>query len=389
MIIHNLLLLITGLVGFVTVGLIFKNYKLNSVMNCYLIMILLIISVRFFLLGLIHFIIQDSVAAYYLKYSNFSLIVVPLFYLYYKNLANNNTDSKRTELLHFVFPICFFVFSSNIEAFNMKYKDTLLVLNTIFSLYLFLYTILIYRILKQKIWIKKETTKIINKQNILNSKWATFLFLGTIIIEARLIASLFFESHYGTIIRGFRFGWISAVIWLVILIKILSSPEILYGYFVLHKKIEENKNGNLVLPEFWNTSSSTQINNIQHLQLKEKVEANIINYIQEIEKIIINDKIFRNPTITKEDLANKLNIPKSHILYLFKYHSTVSFSEYKKAVRIRDAMKLINEDYLKESTLEYLSKKVGFPSYNTFFTSFKETVGNSPLEYYKKYRRNI
>ena len=33
--------------------------------------------------------------------------------------------------------------------------------------------------------------------------------------------------------------------------------------------------------------------------------------------------------------------------------------------------------------LDSLSKKVGFTSYNPFFTSFKEVSGVSPLEYYK------
>ena len=69
--------------------------------------------------------------------------------------------------------------------------------------------------------------------------------------------------------------------------------------------------------------------------------------------------------------------------YLFKYHSTLSFSEYKKVIRIHDAIKHIELDYLKSNTLDSLSKKVGFTSYNPFFTSFKEISGVSPIEYYK------
>ena len=88
--------------------------------------------------------------------------------------------------------------------------------------------------------------------------------------------------------------------------------------------------------------------------------------------------------MTISDLASKLNIPKSHISYIFKYHSTISFSEYKKVIRIRDAMKHIELNYLKNNTLDSLSKKVGFTSYNPFFTSFKEVSGVSPLEYCKK-----
>ena len=205
-----------------------------------------------------------------------------------------------------------------------------------------------------------------------------------------ILVSLFFELHDGrTLLRGVSFLWISALIWLFILFKILFSPEILYGYELLHKKIDENRNGNLVLNSIWNTSLKNEINNIQHLQLKEKIESNILTYIEQIEQISITDKIFRDSSIKMMNLANKLNLPKSHISYLFKYHSTISFSEYKKAIRIQDAIQLINEDYLNENTLDYLSKKVGFPSYNTFFTSFKEITGVTPLEYRKTDKRTI
>jgi AraC-like DNA-binding protein len=222
---------------------------------------------------------------------------------------------------------------------------------------------------------------------VLNSKWAYFLFFAIVFIAVRLLGSLFFELNFGKSIKGSSFLWISALIWLMVLFKIIVSPEILYGYDVLHKKIDENRNENLVLNSIWNINPKIQINNVQHLQLKEKIDANILTYIEEIEKISLIDKIFRDPTTTMADLANKLNAPKSHISYLFKYHSTISFSEYKKAIRIQDAIKLIKEDFLKENTLDYLSKKVGFPSYNTFFTSFKEVLGASPLEYCKTDRR--
>ena len=72
----------------------------------------------------------------------------------------------------------------------------------------------------------------------------------------------------------------------------------------------------------------------------------------------------------------------NHLLNL-RWSVRPAFSEYKKTIRIQDAIKLIDEDYLKENTLESLSKKIGFTSYNPFFTSFKEITGTSPIEYYK------
>jgi hypothetical protein len=129
--------------------------------------------------------------------------------------------------------------------------------------------------------------------------------------------------YYNEIIKGHSYQWISAVIWLTIILKILISPEILYGYNALHKKISENRNVNLVLNDIWNISPNTILNNSQHLILKEKIDQNILDYIKEIENISFKFEMFRNSKITITDLANKLNIPKSHISYLFKYHSTI------------------------------------------------------------------
>lgn len=385
--IPNLIVLITGLIGFVTAGLILKNHKSNNVMNIYIILIIIAVSLRFFLLGSLHFIPEESFKQYCIKYSNFPIIVFPLFYLYVKNLSNKSIRFEKKELLHFIFPIFFIIILMNINSFKIYLKSIRYVLYFIFFLYLVFYSIMTYRLLKRNIWLKKDTIKIVKKQNILNSSWTYYLFIANLFIVIRLLGSLFLELHYGSISRGFSYLWVSAFVWLLVLIKLLVSPEILYGYDFLHKKVDENRNKNLVLNSIWNTGSKKQIKNKQHLLLKEKIEPNILTYIEEIEKISFTDKIFRDQTITMEDLANKLKMPKSHVSYLFKYHSTISFSEYKKVVRIQDAINLINENYLKENTLDYLSKKVGFPSYNTFFTSFKDISGSSPLEYCKTDRR--
>ncbi|MFV5692094.1 helix-turn-helix domain-containing protein [Flavobacterium sp. LT1R49] len=238
--------------------------------------------------------------------------------------------------------------------------------------------------MKINVWTKKGEIKAIKNQKKLISKWTLFLFISLILVSIRVLSSLFIEVYYNQNTKGHSYQWISSFIWLLILIKILISPEILYGYNALNRKINENRNTNLILNKIWKIAPNINLNNAQHLVLKEKIDTNILTYIEEIEKLSFEYELFRDSKMTISDLASKLNIPKSHISYIFKYHSTISFSEYKKAIRIRDAMKYIELNYLKNNTLESLSKKVGFTSYNPFFTSFKEISGVSPLEYYKK-----
>jgi AraC-like DNA-binding protein len=76
-----------------------------------------------------------------------------------------------------------------------------------------------------------------------------------------------------------------------------------------------------------------------------------------------------------------MNIPLSHLIYLFQYHCQLTFTEYKTHIKIEDAKQLIESGFLKTNTLESLAIEVGFSSYNPFFTAFKKRVGMSPNDY--------
>jgi AraC-like DNA-binding protein len=87
-----------------------------------------------------------------------------------------------------------------------------------------------------------------------------------------------------------------------------------------------------------------------------------------------------------EDIASALNLPVSHIQYIFKFHCRESFSDYKKIVRINDATRLLEQGYLKDKTIESLSEKVGFSSYITFYLAFKSITGMTTQDYAKRFQ---
>ena len=101
----------------------------------------------------------------------------------------------------------------------------------------------------------------------------------------------------------------------------------------------------------------------------------------QIDSFIEENKFFRQQGLSINDFAHKLRMPKSHLSFLFKYHSEISFTDFKKYVRIKNAIQLIDNDYLKSNTFDSLAKEVGFTTYNTFFISFKEVTGKAPQNY--------
>ena len=125
---------------------------------------------------------------------------------------------------------------------------------------------------------------------------------------------------------------------------------------------------NVSVVEGFDTSTNTNIAEVKNLQ-------------SELNTLLYQNSYFTDPQFSVKDLAQVLNIPNSHLQYIFKYHSKLSFSDYKKISRIQNSLELINNNYLATNTMESLSKAVGFSSYNPFFTCFKDVVGKSPHQY--------
>jgi AraC-like DNA-binding protein len=366
----NLLFICTGLIGFIVSFLLLYSVRNSKISNMYLLIIILIISMRFSLYGLKEFISNPIFNSSFTRYSYFSLLVIPLCYLYFKN--SKTTDKiNRKDALHLLLPLIFPIIKINITTF--KHESVRFTFIAFITVFILAYLFLSFKALRKD---TQNNTKIKN--------WNRFLFILICLITIRLLYSISIELYSHSIITGFTYQWVSALFWLLILFKLLMSPEIIYAYEFPNQKTNKSENSDTLLKEIWSTSTITNPTNIQHLALKEKIDKNIIGYIEKIESKSLEFETFRYSKMNLTFMANKLNIPKSHLSYIFKYHCKISFSEYKNIMRIHNAIKYIEQDYLKNNTLDSLSKEVGFKSYNPFFTSFKEITGTSPLEFYKK-----
>jgi AraC-like DNA-binding protein len=307
-----------------------------------------------------------------------------MFYLYFLNLVNDSKKIKKKELLHFIFPIVLGIINLLNNQFDFLGIHSTILLTSIFIFYSILYTTKIFLLLKNSVWNRNSKIIFINKHNAVIRNWTIFLFLIIIMSVARLLIFLFLDLINNGYSGGKNKLWISGLFFIILFIKILSTPEILYGYNALYKKIKEQKKSNFVLNEIWILSQKKSINNQQDFLLQDKVYANLEKYITNVERLALIERGFRNQKITTTEIAKKLDIPKSHLKYIFKYHSKISITEFKKLIKIHDSLHLIETGFLKLNTLEGLAIKVGFASYNPFFTSFKEITGSTPQAYNKE-----
>jgi AraC-like DNA-binding protein len=178
--------------------------------------------------------------------------------------------------------------------------------------------------------------------------------------------------------------WSGAIHWIIIYMCFLYNPDIIYGYNAINKKIETHLKNKNAFGDMWIVEINKEsITNSKDIKLFEKISCDLKHYLNKIEDVSFNSHLFRNPETSLDDFSTAVKIPSSHLMYVFKYHSSVSFNDYKKIVRIQDAIKLLKSDYLKTNTIEALSMEVGFSSYSPFFSSFKNITGMAPLDYYK------
>ena len=172
-------------------------------------------------------------------------------------------------------------------------------------------------------------------------------------------------------------------IWIFMFLRVISSPDFIYGYNQLQVKINSDKINYVKLNDVWILENKISPDNIQDRILRDKIQEDIHNYIVNIENIALGTDLFLQNYLLIDKLAVEMKVPKSDLKYIFKYHSKISFSEFKKTIQIKNAIEFIDKGYLKTNTLDSLAIKTGFSSYSPFFKSFKAITKLSPQDYFK------
>lgn len=386
--IANLVVAFSGLMGFLTIFLILLQYRSNRITNIYLVIIFGIVSTRMVVIGTFNLENNDVITTLLEKYNNLLIVIIPCTYLYFLNLVHDKKRIEINNLKHFSIPFLFNLIDYALDNSYLSLVKNNFYYYIFFALYTIVYVVLNYNLLNKNIWNRKGEISIVVKQNLLIKNWSVFLFSIFLVNALRTIVVLFWEINNHNYTFGASFLWITAILWLLIYFKIIISPEILYGYTFLNSKINENIKSDNPTLSFWTTNTIIEITNIQDKKLNIKIKEAIPEYIKQIDQFSFHNQTFKNIDFVLSDLSNKLNIPKSHLNFLFKYHSKISFSEYKKIVRIHDSLVLINKGYLNVNTFDSLAKEVGFKSYNTFFVSFKDYTGVTPQEFLVKLIKN-
>ncbi|HBO07774.1 MULTISPECIES: helix-turn-helix domain-containing protein [Bacteroides] len=99
----------------------------------------------------------------------------------------------------------------------------------------------------------------------------------------------------------------------------------------------------------------------------------------ELNKIMTNDALWRDPNLTQDSLSAKLCISRSSLATVIRESGFSGYKEYLNRCRIEDALKIINSDRTVSIYQAFFT--VGYRSRRTAKQYFQEYVGCTPAEY--------
>lgn len=367
--------ILNGALGLICAIMILFSIRSNRNVNVYLAILIFGASFRMILRGYLELTGQANIISDFSRINIF-LIGTPLPYLYFKNLILNQSKIQVKNLVHFILPVMLLIENKfhpieSVIPFN-QIREILIISMPIY------YCVASFEILRKNIWKKNPPIKIETLEAHLLIRWTIILYVTFLLMGFRVIYSLVIMDYHG--------DWLTSLAWFIVFMMILTSPSILKTY--IHRISKDSETGTKS-NSFWRHKPISPIVNKQDLQLSQKINPDIKSYMMQIDSFIEENNFFRQQGLSINDFAHKLKMPKSHLSFLFKYHSEISFTDFKKYVRIKNAIQLIDNEYLKSNTFDSLAKEVGFTTYNTFFISFKEVTGKAPQNYLSAMEKDV
>jgi len=298
------------------------------------------------------------------------VVIAPCFYFFVIYLLHSNRKFTWKQALHFLpFAIlqtyAFFVYFYTLTTQSIVEKDFIanslhfgLIkdieegIGTVSNL---IYVTLGYKeLISYKIWLKNTHSD----SSYPDFSWLWRLFTLSIILIAYLtighLLHVFFRLN-----DVFTLHWDFFNIYMAFVVYYVGFA----GYKQSHMEVAIN----MTNPIKVNSPNITK-EEVQHIA-------------QLLENVIINDKLFLNPTLSLKDVSQALNVNQRNLSYTINQHFQKSFRELINAYRIEEVKANLNDENLKKRSVFGIAMDCGFNSEASFYRIFKKHTGSSPKEF--------
>lgn len=116
---------------------------------------------------------------------------------------------------------------------------------------------------------------------------------------------------------------------------------------------------------------------------KTNVQEHMLNpaVAEKITQAMQTDKLYMEPDITLDNLAQTLGYPPKDLSMVINRHFGVNFYEFINQFRVDEAKRMLTSQEHKHTTITDIYMAVGFNSKSVFYTFFKKKVGLTPSQY--------
>ena len=302
-----------------------------------------------------------------------------------------------------VVPI-FYAFTAHFLRIENKVKDFIKITIFIFVLEIILRLCLIsyvyYEVPDRDASLIQEYTNI---EEIFNLTYSLFLFLNACLLVFRKNKLLEFILEYDDLsfLKWFiRLGSIVIVFWIlaVVLWNVfsidyydllrLASSAFLYwiGYqgFYKYNVVEDRiflrsqiDSDQVLISAPLNVHSENQKDDF----FNEKHQKDF----DKTKNHIINNKLYLDPLLSMEVIADELGMSKSYISKLINSYSNYNFSDFVNSLRVEQAKKFLSDNEFSQYTIVAIGLECGFNSKSTFYSAFKKFTSESPSTFRDHY----
>ena len=371
------------ILSFLVAIILLVNIKRNTYFNVYLLAI--------FFSNLIHNMLtfsyelgwQNEFRDVPKPYNILFLLNVVLLYQYVRSILHLEKRPVRYVLVSISIPIILFLVNLIVRSRETDMQSATSILRTInfpvVAMFIFYHIYLASKILYSFFWGKPSS-----ELWFANERWIRFWLLQLLIFCTVLGLSVCLMFLYELITQKEfvhnNIHHVRSLMALVFMVQLFLQPEILYGPKATSQSVSmvQVPQSKPMKPDFkWRTIPK-EINNKLDIQLTLKFNTQLKDIIKKLESKTAMNLIVKNPDINSTAFSEKLNVPRTYFQYFFKYHSDISFVQYRSKIRVHYAIEKMKDDYLSKNTMDALARESGFASYNPFYSAFKSEMGIGP-----------
>ncbi len=116
-------------------------------------------------------------------------------------------------------------------------------------------------------------------------------------------------------------------------------------------------------------------------QINEQRKTNFDDRIQQLRHLMEEDKLFRDPNLTRDAVAEKMNMSNSYLSQVIKETQGISFVDFINLHRVDAAKEMLSDAQFNKFTLQAIGIEAGFKSRSAFYSTFQKFTGKTPGEY--------